>query len=83
MLDEHFDKPDRRPLVSTAAVRWICCTVVLLTLVGLVAVAAWHRPDDAVRAVAVLWLDFKVVLGAAAALAGFIALVFFLSITAP
>jgi hypothetical protein len=61
--DEYFDTPPARPLLSDASVRWICGTAVLLAVVVLLAAAAWHRPDDAVRAVAVLWTDTKELLG--------------------
>jgi hypothetical protein len=75
-FDEHFDKPDRRPLITTAAVRWVCCTVVVLAVIALVAAFAWHRPDDAVRAVAALWQGFTTVFGIAVML---VVVVFFLA----
>lgn len=61
--DEYFEPSGAEPLVTTAAVRWICCTVVLLVVIALVAVFAWHRPDDAISAATVLWADAKGAIG--------------------
>lgn len=69
--DEYFDGREPAPLVSHASVRWVCGTVVLLVVIGLLAAFAWHRPDDAVRAAAVLWADLR----SAAGTVGFVLIV--------